>query len=141
MNLVGLLSIAGELARSLAALKIRVQPHGPTTSLVSPRNVRKEVDRLPGTQHGVQRRRPTCLAACLTQVATTDGQHTTAGAQYEHAHSAILAWTQSKGTDRGTNELTAERADAHGPDVRGHQRARTLEGSGARAVSRNEGRS
>ncbi|MFJ4526207.1 hypothetical protein ACIP4Y_35725 [Streptomyces sp. NPDC088810] len=48
---------------------------------------------------------PHALAAYLTQVATTDGHHTTAGAQYEDAHAAILAWTQSKAADRGTNEL------------------------------------
>ncbi|MES9558732.1 MULTISPECIES: hypothetical protein [unclassified Streptomyces] len=49
---------------------------------------------------------PHALAAYLTQVATTDGQHTTAGAQYEDAHPAIVAWTQSKAADRGTNELS-----------------------------------
>ncbi|MEQ6028297.1 hypothetical protein SOM70_37745 [Streptomyces salinarius] len=49
---------------------------------------------------------PHALAAYLTQVATSDGQHTTAGAQYEDAHPAILAWTQSKAADRGTNELS-----------------------------------
>lgn len=49
---------------------------------------------------------PQALAAYLTQVATTDGQHTSAGAQYEDAHPAILAWTQSKAADRGTNELS-----------------------------------
>ncbi|GAA3135623.1 hypothetical protein [Streptomyces echinatus] len=49
---------------------------------------------------------PHALAAYLTQVATTDGQHTTAGTQYEDAHPAIVAWTQSKAADRGTNELS-----------------------------------
>lgn len=49
---------------------------------------------------------PHALAAYLTQVATTDGQRTTAGAQYEDAQPAILAWTQSKAADRGTNELS-----------------------------------
>ncbi|MFJ2736057.1 hypothetical protein [Streptomyces sp. NPDC087317] len=32
VNLVGLLSVADDLARSLAALKIRVQPHDPKTA-------------------------------------------------------------------------------------------------------------
>jgi hypothetical protein len=49
---------------------------------------------------------PHALAAYLTQVADTDGKNTAAGAQYEHAHPAILAWTQSSAADRGTNELT-----------------------------------
>ncbi|MFJ2574727.1 hypothetical protein ACIOYT_30485 [Streptomyces halstedii] len=59
MNLVGLLSIADDLARSLSALKIRVQPHDPKTSLVSPEkareNTEKEVDRLLGTAVHFQR--------------------------------------------------------------------------------------
>lgn len=50
VNLVGLLSVADDLARSLSALKIRVQPYNPKTSLVSPEkareNLEKEVDRL-----------------------------------------------------------------------------------------------
>ncbi|WP_254406351.1 hypothetical protein [Streptomyces sp. AC627_RSS907] len=49
---------------------------------------------------------PHALAAYLAEVATTDGQHTIAGALYEDAHPAILAWTQSKAADRGTNELS-----------------------------------
>ncbi|MEV5903584.1 hypothetical protein [Streptomyces sp. NPDC052127] len=49
---------------------------------------------------------PHALATYLTQVATTDGHHTTVGAPYEDAHPAILAWTQSKTADRGTNELS-----------------------------------
>ncbi|MEV6408656.1 hypothetical protein AB0M58_37920 [Streptomyces bobili] len=59
VNLVGLLSVADDLARSLAALKIRVQPHDPKTSLVSPEmareNTEKEVDRLLGTAVYLQR--------------------------------------------------------------------------------------
>ncbi|MFF9607824.1 hypothetical protein ACF1GY_37170 [Streptomyces sp. NPDC014684] len=59
VSLVGLLSIADDLARSLAALKIRVQPHDPKISLVSPERARddaaKEVDRLLGTAVYVQR--------------------------------------------------------------------------------------
>ncbi|MEU8489317.1 hypothetical protein [Streptomyces sp. NPDC048641] len=59
VNLVGLLSIADDLARSLSALKIRVQPHNPKTSLVSPEkareNTEKEVDRLLGTAVYLQR--------------------------------------------------------------------------------------
>ncbi|MFD9466185.1 hypothetical protein [Streptomyces sp. NPDC060027] len=50
VNLVGLLSVADDLARSLSSLKIRVQPYNPKTSLVSPEkareNLEKEVDRL-----------------------------------------------------------------------------------------------
>ncbi|MFE9868895.1 hypothetical protein ACFYPZ_40825 [Streptomyces sp. NPDC005506] len=50
VNLVGLLSVADDLARSLSALKIRVQPYDLKTSLVSPEkareNTQKEVDRL-----------------------------------------------------------------------------------------------
>ncbi|MFD9053503.1 hypothetical protein [Streptomyces zaomyceticus] len=59
VNVVGLLSVADDLARSLAALKIRVQPHDPNTSLVSPEKARentaKEVDRLLGTAVYFQR--------------------------------------------------------------------------------------
>lgn len=59
VNLVGLLSIADDLARSLAALKIRVQPHNPKTSLVSAEkareNTEKEVSRLLGTAVYLQR--------------------------------------------------------------------------------------
>lgn len=46
---------------------------------------------------------PHALAAYLTQVADTDGQNTAAGASYEQAHPAILAWTQSSAADRGAN--------------------------------------
>ncbi|WP_411139032.1 hypothetical protein [Streptomyces sp. C10] len=49
---------------------------------------------------------PHALATYLTQVADTDGENTAAGAPYEQAHPAILAWTQSSVTDRGKNELT-----------------------------------
>ncbi|MFG2395172.1 hypothetical protein ACGFYF_40880 [Streptomyces lavendulae] len=49
---------------------------------------------------------PRALAAYLTQLATTNGQNTTAGAPFEIAHPAIVAWTQSKATERGTNELS-----------------------------------
>ncbi|MFE9024373.1 hypothetical protein ACFYNL_38310 [Streptomyces sp. NPDC007808] len=59
VNLVGLLSVADDLARSLSALKIRVQPYDPKTSLVSPEkaqeNIAKEVDRLLGTAVYLQR--------------------------------------------------------------------------------------
>jgi hypothetical protein len=59
VNLVGLLSVADGLARSLSALKIRVQPHAPKTSLVSPKkareNTEKEVDRLLATAVYLQR--------------------------------------------------------------------------------------
>ncbi|MFF0088272.1 hypothetical protein ACFYR1_53215 [Streptomyces canus] len=59
MNLVGLVSVADDLARSLAALKIRVRPHDPKTSLVSSKrareNTEKEVDRLLGKAVYLQR--------------------------------------------------------------------------------------
>ncbi|MEV8347111.1 hypothetical protein [Streptomyces niveus] len=59
VNLVSLLSVADDLARSLSALKIRVQPHDPKTSLVSPEkareNTEKEVHRLLGTAVYLQR--------------------------------------------------------------------------------------
>ncbi|WP_328965534.1 hypothetical protein [Streptomyces virginiae] len=59
VNLVGLLSMADDLARSLAALKIRVQPHDPKTSLVGPEkareNTEKEVERLLDTAVYLQR--------------------------------------------------------------------------------------
>ncbi|MEU9031899.1 hypothetical protein AB0D46_31160 [Streptomyces sp. NPDC048383] len=59
VNLVGLLSIADDLARSLAALKIRVQPRDRKNSFVSPEqareNTEKEVDRLLGTAVYFQR--------------------------------------------------------------------------------------
>ncbi|MFI1834151.1 hypothetical protein [Streptomyces olivaceoviridis] len=65
MNLVGLLSIADDLARSLTMLKIRVQPHGPKTPLVSPEKARenaaKEVDRLLGTAVHFQRHAPAAM--------------------------------------------------------------------------------
>ncbi|WP_331720655.1 hypothetical protein OG543_30070 (plasmid) [Streptomyces sp. NBC_01178] len=49
---------------------------------------------------------PYALAAYLTQVAMTDGRSTAAGPLHEKAHPAILAWTTSSATDRGTSELT-----------------------------------
>lgn len=49
---------------------------------------------------------PSALAAYLTQLAASDGQNTAAGASYEEAHPAILAWTQGSAADRGTNELS-----------------------------------
>ncbi|MFJ2574728.1 hypothetical protein ACIOYT_30490 [Streptomyces halstedii] len=49
---------------------------------------------------------PTALAAYLSQIARNDGGTTPAGTPYEDAHPAILAWTQSKAADRGTNELS-----------------------------------
>lgn len=61
MNLVGLLSIADDLARSLATLKIRVRPHGPKTSLVSPEKAAKEVDRLLGTAVHFRRHAPAAM--------------------------------------------------------------------------------
>ncbi|MFC9751239.1 hypothetical protein [Streptomyces niveus] len=51
---------------------------------------------------------PHALAAYLTQVADTDGENTAAGASYEAAHPALVAWTQSSAADRGTNELTVQ---------------------------------
>ncbi|MFD9817336.1 hypothetical protein [Streptomyces sp. NPDC059080] len=51
---------------------------------------------------------PHALAAYLSQIAATDGKNTAAGAKYEQAHPAILAWTQSSFGDRGTNELTLQ---------------------------------
>ncbi|MFE7267127.1 hypothetical protein ACFU9B_34565 [Streptomyces sp. NPDC057592] len=59
MNLVGLLSVADDLASSLSALKIRVQPYDPKTSLVSTEkaqeNLEKHVDRLLGKAVHLQR--------------------------------------------------------------------------------------
>jgi hypothetical protein len=49
---------------------------------------------------------PHALAGYLTQLADSDGQNTAAGAEYNQAHPAILAWTQSEAADRGVNELT-----------------------------------
>ncbi|MFF4741286.1 hypothetical protein ACFY2W_36195 [Streptomyces sp. NPDC001262] len=49
---------------------------------------------------------PHALASYLSQVAATDGENTAAGAPYETAHPAILAWTESGAAQRGTNELT-----------------------------------
>lgn len=49
---------------------------------------------------------PHALAAYLTQIARNDGGTTPAGTRYEEAHPAILAWTQSKAAERGTNELS-----------------------------------
>ncbi|MGI5262334.1 hypothetical protein [Streptomyces angustmyceticus] len=59
VNLVGLLSVADDLARSLSALKIRMWPYDPKTSLVSPEkareNTEREVDRLLGKAVYLQR--------------------------------------------------------------------------------------
>ncbi|MFD5000055.1 hypothetical protein [Streptomyces buecherae] len=59
VNLVGLLSVADDLARELSALKIRAQPHNPKTSLVSPEkareNLEKAIDRLLGRAVYLQR--------------------------------------------------------------------------------------
>ncbi|MFE7805869.1 hypothetical protein ACFU51_14630 [Streptomyces sp. NPDC057430] len=59
INLVSLLSIADDLARSLKALKIRVQPRDPKIALVSPEqareNMEREVDRLLETAVYLQR--------------------------------------------------------------------------------------
>lgn len=48
---------------------------------------------------------PHALTAYLTQVVGTDGRNMAAGASYEQAHPAILAWTQNSTADRGANEL------------------------------------
>uniref|UniRef100_UPI00366B7E32 hypothetical protein n=1 Tax=Bacillus tropicus TaxID=2026188 RepID=UPI00366B7E32 len=59
VNLVGLLSLADDLARNLALLKIRLEPRDPENLLVSPETVRKgteqEVNRLLGTAVYFQR--------------------------------------------------------------------------------------
>ncbi|MET8012948.1 hypothetical protein ABZU86_13075 [Streptomyces sp. NPDC005271] len=61
---MGLLSVADDLATSLSALKIRVQPYDPKTALVSPEkareNLEKEVDRLLGKAAGGRRSRHRC---------------------------------------------------------------------------------
>ncbi|MFB7918058.1 hypothetical protein [Streptomyces sp. NPDC056061] len=49
---------------------------------------------------------PHALAAYLTQIARNGGGTTPAGTPYEDADPAIVAWTQSKVADRGTNELS-----------------------------------
>ncbi|WP_055495760.1 hypothetical protein [Streptomyces sp. TP-A0356] len=43
VNLVGLHSVADDLARRLSALKIRVQPYDPKTSLVRPEKARENL--------------------------------------------------------------------------------------------------
>ncbi|MFB7576480.1 hypothetical protein [Streptomyces sp. NPDC056165] len=59
VNVVGLLSVADDLARSLSALRIRVRPYAPKTAVVSPEkaqeNLEKEVDRLLGKAVYLQR--------------------------------------------------------------------------------------
>lgn len=59
VNLVGLLSVADDLASSLSALKIRVQPYDPKMSLVSQEkaqeNLEKHVGRLLGKAVYLQR--------------------------------------------------------------------------------------
>lgn len=49
---------------------------------------------------------PHALAAYLTQIAHSNGTLTPAGTRYENAHPAIVAWTQSTASERGTNELS-----------------------------------
>ncbi|WP_411139031.1 hypothetical protein [Streptomyces sp. C10] len=85
VNLVGLLSVADDLARSLSALKIRMQPHNPKTSLVSPEkareNTEKEVDRLLGKAVYLQRHaHAAMLGRCVLgadskQDCSTEGAH------------------------------------------------------------------
>ncbi|MFG3429422.1 hypothetical protein [Streptomyces californicus] len=49
---------------------------------------------------------PNALAAYLTRIAENDGRPTPAGAPYEDAHPALVAWTKGSAAERGTNELT-----------------------------------
>lgn len=59
VNLVSLLSVTDDLARSLSALKIRVRPYDPKTAIVSPEktreNTEREVNRLLGKAVYLQR--------------------------------------------------------------------------------------
>ncbi|MGX1762068.1 hypothetical protein ACWIG5_35045 [Streptomyces lydicus] len=85
VNLVGLLSVADDLARSLSALKVRMQPYNPKTSLVSPEkareNTEKEVDRLLGKAVYLQRHaHAAMLGRCVLgadskQDCSTEGAH------------------------------------------------------------------
>ncbi|EFK98000.1 predicted protein [Streptomyces sp. SPB78] len=87
-------------ARTAPGQRLQPLPHRPRSVL--------------GTAEGVLSYLPqrNALAAYLTKVATTDEQHTTGGAQYDDAHPAIIAWTQNKAADRGTNELSLSDLEA-----------------------------
>ncbi|ALP00081.1 hypothetical protein SHL15_9162 [Streptomyces hygroscopicus subsp. limoneus] len=83
VNLAGLLSIADDLARGLATLKIRVRPHDPKTSLVSPEKARenaaKEVDRLLGTAVHFRRHAPAAMLGRCILGADSKGDCSTEG--------------------------------------------------------------
>ncbi|MFE6155580.1 hypothetical protein [Streptomyces sp. NPDC057889] len=85
VSLVGLLSVADGLARSLSALKFRVQPYDPKTAIVSPgkarENVDTEIDHLLGKAVNLQRQaHAAMLGRCVLgadsqQDCSTEGAH------------------------------------------------------------------
>ncbi|MGW3465862.1 hypothetical protein ACWDE9_42775, partial [Streptomyces olivaceoviridis] len=87
VNLVGLLSIADDLARSLATLKIRVRPPDPKTSLVGPeearKNAAKEVDRLLGAAVHFRRHAPAAMLGRCVLGADSTGDCSTEGANLQ----------------------------------------------------------
>ncbi|MEN8651730.1 hypothetical protein ABCR94_14155 [Streptomyces sp. 21So2-11] len=107
VNLVGLLSVADDLARSLSALKIRVQPHDPKTSLVSPEkareNTEKEIDRLLGTAVYLQRHAHAALLGRCVLGADSKEDCSTEGANLQ-----LNVWDDT--TRAGTSSKTAPRA-------------------------------
>ncbi|MCZ1012690.1 hypothetical protein [Streptomyces lydicus] len=114
VNLVGLLSVADDLARSLSALKIRMQPHNPKTSLVSPEkareNTEKEVDRLLGKAVYLQRHaHAAMLGRCVL------GADSKQDCSTEGAHLQLNIWDDTTRRDivqDGTTGCVAHTAEA-----------------------------
>jgi hypothetical protein len=91
VNLVGLLSIADDLASSLAALKIRAQPHDPKTSLAGAEkareNLEREVDRILDKAVYFQRHaHAALLGRCVL------GADSKKGCSSEGAHLQLNVW-------------------------------------------------
>ncbi|MET9663048.1 hypothetical protein [Streptomyces sp. NPDC006510] len=114
MNLVSLLSVADDLARGLSALKIRVQPHDPKTSLVSHEkareNTEKEVDRLLGKAVYLQRHADAALLGRCVLGADSKEDRSTEG-----AHLQLNVWDDSTRRDiveDGTTGCVAHTVEA-----------------------------
>ncbi|MDW4916320.1 hypothetical protein [Streptomyces californicus] len=114
VNLPGLLSIADDLARSLAALRIRVQPHDPRTSLVSPEqaleSTQREVDRLLATAVYLQRHAHAALLGRCVLGADSSEDCSTEGAALQ-----LNAWdttTRRDIVEDGTSGCVAHTIEA-----------------------------
>lgn len=106
--------VADDLARSLSALKIRVQPHDPKTSLVSPEKARentaKEIDRLLGTAVYLQRHaHAAMLGRCVLGADSKEDCST------EGAHLQLNVWDDTTRRDiaeDGTTGCVAHTVEA-----------------------------